>query len=90
MPLLLLPILICSCVHNKPDPIFVLSRVYILEKQGDNEYKIKNSSNSERTLEEEISFAPKNLIGLTQTKFVEVKNKIIELKAENEKLRNQQ
>jgi len=84
MPLLLLPILTISC-RSKPEVKFVSSEVYILEKE-DNKYKIIKSSTGE-DIDEAIKRAPNQIIGLTQGKMKEIKDKIIKQAAEIKRLK---
>jgi len=78
-----------GCWH-KTKPIFVESKVYILQKEPSNQYKIIQSSDPTKPLNEEIIRAPSKIIGLTRLKFKKLKDKILELKAENERLKNQE
>lgn len=84
MLLLLLPILMISC-RSKPEVKFVSSEVYILEKE-DNKYKIIESSTG-LEIEEAARRAPSKLIGLTQGKMKEIKDKIIKQAAEIKRLK---
>lgn len=79
-------LILTGCSHNNSQPIFVQSKVYILEKQENKDYKITSASQSDN-LESEINLAPAKIIGLTQGKFKELKDKILELKANNSVLR---
>jgi len=79
----------CSWFNRKTKPLIVISRVYILEKQDDSQFKIISSSNSDKPLEDEISSSPNKLIALTQSKFKQLKDKILKLSEENKKLKNE-
>lgn len=79
-------LILTGCSHNNVPPIFVQSKVYILDKQENKDYKITDVSQSE-DLQKEINLAPPKIIGLTQGKFKQLKDKILELKAANSVLR---
>lgn len=68
-----MPVTLISCSPRKP--IFVMSAVYILEKDND-KFKIIESSTG-LPIDEVTRRAPNKIIGLTQGKFKELKDKII-------------
>ena len=81
---LLLPILMISC-QSKPEVKFVTSEVYILEKEN-NIYKIIESSTG-LEIDEATRRAPDKLIGLTQGRLKNLKDKILKQAEEIKKLK---
>jgi len=75
-----------SC--SPPEVKFVTSEVYILEKEN-NKYKVIESSTG-LEIGEATRRAPDKLIGLTQGKMKEIKDKILKQAEEIKKLKNAQ